>query len=92
MDHPDNLTMPSDFAEAFWPRGQKDPGFQPEPGCSEPTFVGSAADIAFFASSFFNFASRVLANPTDDTASAIFVRAATNSTSMSLNRPGFPGG
>lgn len=73
----------SDFAEAFWPQGQQEAGFQPEPGCSEPTFVGSAADIAFFASSFFNFASRVLTNPTDDAASAIFVRAATNSIPMS---------
>ena len=73
----------SDFAEAFWPQGQQEPGFQPEPGCSEPTFVGSAADIDFFASSFFNFASRMLEEPTDDTSSAIFVRAATKSTAMS---------
>lgn len=44
------------FSKAFWPKEQLQPGFQPEPGCSEPTFVGSAADVAFFASSFFCFA------------------------------------
>ena len=26
-------------------------GFEPEPGCSEPTFVGSNAEVAFFAAS-----------------------------------------
>ena len=34
----------SDYADAFWPREPEQP-FQPEPGCSSPTFVGSAADV-----------------------------------------------
>jgi len=63
----------NDFASAFWPQGQQEPGFQPEPGCSEPTFVGSAADVAFFASSFFNFAAYMLQQEKDDTAKALFV-------------------
>ncbi|WP_160162653.1 Mov34/MPN/PAD-1 family protein [Magnetococcus marinus] len=70
--HTDGL---SDFAGSFWPQGQQERGFQPEPGCSEPTFVGSAADIAFFASSFFNFAASVLQRETDYVAKALFVSA-----------------
>ena len=69
-------TQLSEFARSFWPPEQQEPGFQPEPGCSEPTFVGSAADIAFFASSFFNFAARVLDQEADDAANALFVSAA----------------
>ncbi len=34
------------FADAFFPSEQKLKIFQPEPGCSEPTFIGSAADLA----------------------------------------------
>jgi integrative and conjugative element protein (TIGR02256 family) len=63
----------NDFARAFWPQEQQEPGFQPEPGCSEPTFVGSAADVAFFASSFFNFAAYMLQHEKDDVAKALFV-------------------
>lgn len=73
----------SDFAASFWPKEQQEAGFQPEPGCSEPTFVGSAADIAFFASSFFNFASRSMNFNKDSCAKAIFVRAADSCNSMS---------
>ena len=65
----------NDFARAFWPQEQHKPGFQPEPGCSEPTFVGSAADVAFFASSFFNFAAYMLQQEKDDVAKALFVSA-----------------
>ena len=32
--------------EAFWPQSALREGFQPEPGCSEPTFIGSNADLA----------------------------------------------
>lgn len=35
---------------AFWPDWKKKRFFQPEPGCSEPTFVGGAAEIAYHAS------------------------------------------
>ncbi len=66
-----------DFAKAFWPADQHEPGFQPEPGCSEPTFVGSAADIAFFASSFFNFPATTLTlrKDGDSKTTAFFVGA-----------------
>jgi len=73
----------NDFAQSFWPQGQQEPGFQPEPGCSEPTFVGSAADVAFFASSFFNFAAYTLQQEKDDVAKALFVSACNGSRQMS---------
>lgn len=72
----------TDFAKAFWPADQHEPGFQPEPGCSEPTFVGSAADIAFFASSFFNFAAATLRKDGDSKTMAFFVGAPLGDGSM----------
>lgn len=72
----------TDFAKAFWPADQHEPGFQPEPGCSEPTFVGSAADIAFFASSFFNFAAATLRKDGDSKATAFFLGAPLGDGSM----------
>ncbi|MEK7950945.1 ThiF family adenylyltransferase [Luteolibacter soli] len=38
-----------DFADAFFPETSSAKMFQPEPGCSEPTFQGSAADAAAMA-------------------------------------------
>ncbi|WP_029918476.1 ThiF family adenylyltransferase [Pelobacter seleniigenes] len=68
------------FVEAFWPAEQTSPIFQPEPGCSEPTFVGSASDVAFFASSFFDFALRVSQNAKEDASYSIFVSKAQRGT------------
>ena len=42
------------FGKAFWPKADEINLFQPEPGCSEPTFTGSAADIAFHSSALLN--------------------------------------
>lgn len=42
------LGEPSTEADAFFPASPPK-AFQPEPGCSEPTFVGSAADSALLA-------------------------------------------
>jgi len=40
------------FADAFYPdpNQTKRPAFQPEPGCSDPTFIGSSSDSAGLAS------------------------------------------
>jgi proteasome lid subunit RPN8/RPN11 len=46
--------MDHQLVKSFWP---KDPGgslFQPEPGCSNPTFTGSAADVDHHASGLLN--------------------------------------
>jgi len=42
------------LVKAFWPERGTLPIFQPEPGCSAPTFVGSAADIDHHAAGLLN--------------------------------------
>lgn len=42
------------LVKAFWPARDGIELFQPEPGCSEPTFVGSAADIDHHAAGLLN--------------------------------------
>ena len=51
--------------EAFWPRVESDEGFQPEPGCSEPTFIGSNADLAGLSARMLNFIARTISTPKD---------------------------
>ena len=46
--------------EAFWPNQQPGHRFQPEPGCSEPTFVGSNADLAGLSARMLNSIARAL--------------------------------
>jgi hypothetical protein len=43
-----------ELAKAFWPPPGEAELFQPEPGCSEPTFQASAADMAFHAAGLIN--------------------------------------
>jgi integrative and conjugative element protein (TIGR02256 family) len=50
------------FLDEFWP-AERRPVFQPEPGCSDATFVGSAADIAGLAAMMLNCAAVDLAAP-----------------------------
>ena len=44
------------FAKDFWPLAKDIDLFQPEPGCSEPTFIASASDVAFYSSALLNTA------------------------------------
>lgn len=73
----------SDLARAFWPRPNEVEFFQPEPGCSEPTFQGSAADMACHASSLLNLGLAELAKGDPTTTVAAF---APQSTSGASNR------
>ncbi len=41
------------YLNEFWPENRR-PIFQPEPGCSDPTFVGSAVDICGLVSNMLN--------------------------------------
>ena len=69
------LTRPGfrHYAEEFWPR-QRRPIFQPEPGCSEPTFVGGAADVVALAGIMLDHLALELSGATlSGTASASFV-------------------
>ena len=55
--------------DEFWPtRAQASRLFQPEPGCSDPTFVGSAADIVVLTGRMLNVASGWLARGVSDRA------------------------
>ncbi len=55
----------SKHLEAFWPQTATDVVFQPEPGCSEPTFIGSNTDLAGHTARMLNSIARALTNPTD---------------------------
>jgi len=44
------------FADEFWPAEARHAVFQPEPGCSESTFVGSAVDTFSLAGTLLNLA------------------------------------
>lgn len=47
--------------EAFWSETAPDTRFQPEPGCSEPTFTGSNADLAGLSARMLNSIARAIA-------------------------------
>lgn len=53
----------SEFLEAFWPDRPLDGLMQPEPGCSEPTFVGSHADVAGLSARMLNAIAATLSRP-----------------------------
>jgi integrative and conjugative element protein (TIGR02256 family) len=67
-----NRAETQDFSDEFWPANRR-PFFQPEPGCSDPTFIGSAADVASLAGSMLNAAAFALRDMEGATARAIFV-------------------
>ncbi len=66
------------FANEFWPGSGRRVPFQPEPGCSEATFVGSWADVSTLAGSMLNLIARDLASNEhgDEVASAHILAAA----------------
>lgn len=53
------------LVDAFWGSPDIDDLVQPEPGCSAPTFHGSAADVAGAASALVNQIGRYLDHPTN---------------------------
>ncbi|MCY4088149.1 MAG: ThiF family adenylyltransferase [Actinomycetia bacterium] len=53
-------TRLSRLREGFWPTTPPGERFQPEPGCSEPTFVGSNADLAGLSARMLNAVARAL--------------------------------
>lgn len=65
-----------DLLAAFWAR--RDTPFVPEPGCSEPTFVGSAADVLGLAAQLVNGVAGLMASSDDDEARVLFVSSASH--------------
>lgn len=53
----------SQILEAFWPTETSTQSFQPEPGCSEPTFIGSNADLAGLSARMLNAVAAGLQEP-----------------------------
>ena len=62
----------SDWAEAFWTREANDSLRQPEPGCSDPTFVASHADVAALSAQALNTIAQTVARP-DDAATGVLI-------------------
>lgn len=59
-----NLAQGKHVLDEFWPSSRNRTRlFQPEPGCSSPTFRGSAADVMALTAQMTNVASRWLASP-----------------------------
>jgi predicted acylesterase/phospholipase RssA len=57
------------FLQEFWPDPPRTDFFQPEPGCSSPTFQGSAAEVNALAANLLTSVARDLAAPPEaDTA------------------------
>ncbi|MCI0393113.1 MAG: patatin-like phospholipase family protein [Acidobacteria bacterium] len=64
----------SGFADEFWPKDDapRRAIFQPEPGCSDITYIGSEADAALLAGTMLNQVAADLANGHEATASVHF--------------------
>jgi len=71
--HADRL---GDIAADIFPTEPRSPIFQPEPGCSSPTFTGSAADLAALSGHLFDAGMRTLAGTGPAEASEPMVAAA----------------
>jgi proteasome lid subunit RPN8/RPN11 len=61
--------------KAFWPDRETVKVFQPEPGCSAPTFIGSAADIDHHAAGLLNLGLSRIESLAPDAASLDLVTA-----------------
>ena len=55
----------TDWAEAFWTSDSINDLRQPEPGCSDPTFVASHADVAALSAQALNALAQTLVEPED---------------------------
>ena len=67
-----NRNWLSDWAKAFWTNAAVEDLRQPEPGCSDPTFVGSHADVAGLSGRALNAIAKSLAEG-DETASGFLI-------------------
>ena len=63
----------ADFADDFFPRKARTAPFQPEPGCSSPTFIGSAAELAALAGHLLDAGLAVVAKASEEAADPMVV-------------------
>jgi len=81
----------SGFAGAFFPSRITDHPFQPEPGCSEPTFIGSAADSAALAAVGLNLVAMDLSlQPRESAISRLFAQPGDSKQPTSLKFEFYP--
>lgn len=73
-----------DFALDLFPLTPRSDVFTPEPGCSSPTFVGSAAELAALSGRMFDHALTVLSAESNHAMHALFARV------DGKNRAGIP--
>ncbi len=80
------------FADDFFPDPPRSTHFQPEPGCSEATFVGSHAEVTALAATLLTHALAILATPSDGgpDGHAVLVDLGLNSTPPLLRRLSWP--
>lgn len=69
----DNARHP--VVNAFWPDKSEAKLFQPEPGCSEPTFTGSSADLGAHAAALLNIGMQRISDLQPDQASTDLIPA-----------------
>ena len=66
----------SQYAEEFWPDSPRTDPFFPEPGCSDPTFTGSGAEVSSLASTMLLAATdQLVASQTDMTATFVSLQS-----------------
>jgi integrative and conjugative element protein (TIGR02256 family) len=76
-----------DFAADFFPTEPRTADFQPEPGCSSPTFTGSAADLSALAGHLFDAGLRALSGEgPSETAEPMVAAAVRLDASAAANR------
>ena len=64
------------WTDAFWNPDTEEVGRQPEPGCSDPTFVGSHADVAGLAARMLNHIAIELRDADDSAKGGLMARDA----------------
>jgi integrative and conjugative element protein (TIGR02256 family) len=76
----------SEFIEEFWPTTARTKVFQPEPGCSDATFVGSAADVAALSAAMLNLAASELSGGQTVAAAHLLAQAPTRTDLSALHK------
>lgn len=64
----------SSWVDAFWEAESKEHARQPEPGCSDPTFVASHADVARLASQMLNSIAKCAAENSINSVGGLFAQ------------------
>lgn len=79
------------FTEEFWPRQSRTGVFQPEPGCSDATFMGSCSDVASLSAAMLNAAAAELKTESDPAVARLFAQREEGSTpAKTQNRFSWP--